>query len=197
MKDTRSPSFLEQARAVIALEMEALSILSKNLDPASFDDVVEALWSSKGNVVLTGLGKPYFIAQKVAASLASTGTPAIAMHPVDALHGDMGRLRAGDVVVLLSNSGATQEILNFARALDAVGVVRIAVSCQTDSPLGLLCEHSLGLGAIDEADELGLAPTSSSLAMLSLGDALMVVLARRRGFDRASFAHLHPGGQLG
>jgi arabinose-5-phosphate isomerase len=190
-------SISQQALDVIAQEMDALATLRDTFNGEMFTQVVQAVEKCEGNVVLSGLGKPYFIAQKVAASLASTGTPAIAMHPVDAVHGDMGRVRPGDVVILLSNSGATLEMLTFARALDSVGVVRVGVSRSADCPLARLCDHMLALGVIGEADALGLAPTSSTLAMLALGDALMVVLARRRGFDSASFANLHPGGQLG
>ncbi|MEK7704757.1 MAG: KpsF/GutQ family sugar-phosphate isomerase [Myxococcota bacterium] len=187
---------LDIGREVLASEIRALEQVRARLDD-TFVRAVETLHACRGQVVLTGIGKPYLIAQKIAASMASTGTPAIALHPVDALHGDLGRIRAGDVVVMLSNSGASSEIVELSRALDAIAVRRIAITCRAESPLARLADIVLDLGPMQEAEPMREAPTSTSIAMQAVGDALTMALVHLRGFTTDDFARLHPGGSIG
>ena len=164
---------------------------------STFVKVVEAILECQGTVILSGVGKPYFIAQKISASMASTGTSSIALHPVDALHGDMGRIRPGDIVIVLSNSGASSEMVDFTRATHGLDVIRIAVTCRPDSTMAQLCDLVLDLGELKEACPMGVAPSTTSTAMLALGDALTLSLVELRGFTIDSFARNHPGGSLG
>jgi len=181
---------------VIRAEICALEQIQKRLGPA-FEKAVRLILNCRGNVVLSGLGKPLFIAQKISASMASTGTPSITVHPVDALHGDMGRVRDGDVVIALSNSGTTAEIVDFVRAVPQADVKRIAITCNGQSRLAQLCDVVLDLGPIEEASPMGVAPTTTSMAMLAVGDALTLTVAQLRGFTLEAFARLHPAGALG
>jgi arabinose-5-phosphate isomerase len=183
-------------RQVIGAEISALLQAQKRLGPA-FAKAVRLVLNCRGNVVLSGIGKPLFIAQKISASLASTGTPSIAAHPVDALHGDLGRVRDGDVIIALSNSGTTAEIVDFVRAIPQAEVKRIAITCNGQSRLAQLCDVVLDLGALEEASPMGVAPTTTSVAMLAVGDALTLAVAQLRGFTLEAFAKLHPAGALG
>jgi len=148
-------------------------------------------------VVVTGMGKPGFIAQKISATFASTGTPSLFLHPAEALHGDLGRLVPGDLVVALSNSGETEEILRLLPALKRLGAPIIAVTGGQKSSLAAAADVVLEIGPVPEACPLGLAPTTSTVALLALGDALAMTVLHRRGFSPEQFAELHPAGALG
>lgn len=192
----KSDSIIELGRKVLRSEIDALEQVSSRID-STFAKAVEAIVGCRGTVILTGVGKPYFIAQKISASMASTGTPSIALHPVDALHGDMGRIRPGDVVIVLSNSGASQEMVDFTQATHGLDVTRIAITCRPESTMAKLCHLVLDLGELKEACPMGVAPSTTSTAMLALGDALTLSLVELRGFTIDSFAKNHPGGSLG
>jgi len=187
---------IEQAREVIRLERLALEELIDEIDD-SFVHVVELILRSPGKVILTGIGKSGLVARKIAATLASTGTLAIFLHPTEGLHGDIGVVRAGDVCILLSKSGETEEILSILPVLKRLGARTVGVTSNPESELAIGCEYVLRLGAVHEAGLSGLPPTSSTTATLALGDALAVVLATEREFAPVDFAMLHPGGSLG
>ena len=187
---------LNIGQEVLRRESQALQQLTERLD-GPFVEMVRDAAACSGHVVLSGVGKAYIIAQKISASLASTGTPSFALHPVDALHGDLGRVRRGDLALLLSNSGETPEIVECAAALAAFEVKRYAVTAQPESRLASHCDTTISLGAIEEADAYGIAPTTSTTMMLALGDALTLATAELRGWSRDGFAMRHPGGALG
>ena len=175
----------------------------------AFNRGVELLYCCPGRVVVTGMGKSGLIARKVAATLSSTGTPALFMHPVEALHGDLGMLAHGDVVIALSASGETDEILQLLATIKRLRLPLIAVTCDeldsgvkkrsgaTQSTLASAAEVFLSCAVAEEGCTMGLAPTASTTAMLALGDALAVAVAEKRGFKEEDFARLHPGGKLG
>lgn len=187
---------LREARAVIKQEAEALTELSNRLD-ADFCNAVELLLQSNGRTVVTGIGKAGLIGQKIAATLASTGTRSQFLHPTEALHGDLGCLSGDDVLLALSNSGETQEVCDVVAAARSLRVSCIAMTAHDHSTLGRQAEIVLRLGSMKEAGPHGLAPTCSTTAMLALGDALALVVSRARGFTPQQFALFHPGGSLG
>lgn len=189
-------SDLDYAKGVLEAEARAVASLVDRLD-ASFEGAVEAILACRGHVIVTGMGKAGIIAQKISATLASTGTPSHYLHPVEAIHGDLGRVRADDLVLILSNSGETEEIVRLLPALKRIGARTIGMMGRTDSSLGRHTDVALGLGDITEACPMGLAPSASTTAMLALGDALALTVVRRRGFGPADFALNHPGGALG
>ena len=202
---------------VVRIEAQALNdladrIVGKMAD--AFNRGVEVLYACGGRVVVTGMGKSGLVARKIAATLSSTGTPALFMHPVEALHGDLGMLARGDVVMALSASGETEEILHLLATIKRLQLPLIAVTCdavpvssanpdpKASSPAGpstlaAAAEVSLSCAVAEEACTLGLAPTASTTAMLALGDALAMALAEKKGFKEEDFANLHPGGKLG
>jgi arabinose-5-phosphate isomerase len=195
---------------VVRIEAEALRALADRLSgpmSASFDRAVELLYCCAGRVVVTGMGKSGLIARKVAATLTSTGSPALFLHPAEALHGDLGMVVRGDVVLALSASGETGEILQLLATVKRLGVPLIAMTCdelhstpdepRTLSTLAQAADVALDCSVAHEACSLGLAPTASTTTMLALGDALAVALSDRRGFKEEDFANLHPGGKLG
>jgi arabinose-5-phosphate isomerase len=186
------------ARAKLGLEVEARAIdaLAARLD-GSFERAVEIIATAGGRVVTSGLGKSGIICQKIAATLSSTGTPALFMHPVEAIHGDLGVLVAGDVMIALSNSGETEEILRLVPFVKRVGVPLVGVLGQPASSLARECDVVLDVSIAEEACPLGLAPTASTTAALAMGDALAMALVERRGFSAEQFAERHPGGQIG
>jgi arabinose-5-phosphate isomerase len=190
----RERELVEYGRTVIAAEAATLSLLA--LD-ARFATAVEWMLACRGRVVVTGMGKPGFIAQKISATLASTGTPSHYLHPADAAHGDLGRVAREDVVLALSNSGETEEILRLLPAFRRIGARVVALTRDTSSPLARGADLVLPLGAIEEACPMGLAPTASTAALLALGDALAMTLLKNRPFDREEYALYHPGGKLG
>ena len=186
----------ERAGRILQQEAAAVANVARLLDEG-FDATVERILACPGNVVLTGVGKPYLVAQKISASLASTGTPSITIHPTDALHGDLGRIRKGDVVLVLSNSGSNQEVVRLVPLLEQLEVFLVAITGNRESPLARQADAVLFIGRIAEPSPLGVAPASSTTAMMALGDALTLVLAEERGFKVEDFAQLHPGGALG
>lgn len=211
---------------VVRIEAQALQDLADRLAgpmAANFSRAVELLYCCAGRVVVTGIGKSGIIARKIAATLSSTGTPSLYMHPVEALHGDLGMLAQGDVVIALSASGETEEILQLLATIKRLRIPLIAITCdsfetrrtgedarasmlvtagapvapKTSSTLAGSADIALSCAVAQEACSLGLAPTASTTAMLALGDAIAVALAERKGFKEEDFASLHPGGKLG
>ena len=187
---------LAEARRVLRMEAEAVAGLGARLGDG-FVRAVELVCSTDGMVVVSGLGKSGLIARKVAATLTSTGTPAVYMHPVDGLHGDLGIASPGNAVILLSRSGATEELDGLVTFAEARGMPVIALVGDTGSPLARRAAAVLDCGVAVEACPMDLAPTSSTTATLAMGDALAVALLRRRGFGTSDFARIHPGGSLG
>jgi len=184
------------AQAVIQTEMQAVAKLAERIDE-QFVKACHVLLACKGRVVVTGMGKSGHIAGKIAATLASTGTPAFFVHPGEASHGDLGMITRQDVVLALSNSGNTEEILTIMPIIKRLGVPMIAMTGNPESALGKLASVHIDVGVEHEACPLGLAPTSSTTAALVMGDALAVSLLQSKGFTRDDFALSHPGGSLG
>jgi arabinose-5-phosphate isomerase len=187
---------LDTARTVLATEAAGLRALAASLDGA-FAGAVALLGGASGRVVVTGMGKSGHIARKIAATLASTGTPALFVHPAEASHGDLGMLVAGDAVLALSNSGETAELADLVEHARRFGLRLVAITARADSTLAQAADAVLLLPPAPEACPLGLAPTTSTTMQLALGDALAVALLRRRGFGPADFRRIHPGGRLG
>jgi arabinose-5-phosphate isomerase len=187
---------LSYARGV--LDAEAAAILgAKERLGASFIRTLDLLRACEGHIVVTGLGKPGFIAQKLSATLASTGVPSLYLHPSEAFHGDLGRVSRGDVVLALSNSGSTEELVRLLPSLRRLGAVVVAITGNGDSPLARGADVVLDVGAIPEACPLGLVPTASSAALHAVSDALAMTLLKTRQFTSQEYAALHPGGKLG
>ena len=188
---------------LVRTEAAALEALAKRLDGpmlADFDRAVELVvrcGEGNGRVVVTGMGKSGVIAQKIAATLSSTGTPALFLHPAEAVHGDLGVLMPGDVVVALSASGETEEILRLLATLKRKGDALVSFCCNLQSTLAQASDVALDCSVEREACGLNLAPTASTTSMLALGDALAVAVSLRKGFKAEDFAELHPGGKLG
>ena len=193
---------------VVRIEAEALRALAERIAgpmAKDFEHAVECLYSCGGRVVVTGMGKSGIISRKIAATLNSTGTPALYLHPAEALHGDLGMLVKGDVVLALSSSGETEEILHLLATISRFGIRLISITgdslystnSQRRSTLAQAADIALDCSVDKEACSLGLAPTASTTAMLALGDALAMALAEKRGFKEEDFANLHPGGKLG
>lgn len=187
---------LELARKVLAMEADCIGRLAGRVGP-EFAQAARAVYACAGTVILTGIGKAGLIAGKISATLASTGTPSIFLHPVEALHGDLGRLRRGDVVVALSNSGATDELINLVDHLRSRGAYLIAITASKNSPLAAYADIALAYGDVEEACPLGLAPSVSTSCMLALGDALALTVMDMRRFSPEDFAAFHPAGNLG
>lgn len=186
----------ETARKVLEIEAEAIRALLPRLDE-TFDRAVAILLACQGRVVATGMGKSGIIAQKISATLASTGQSSFFLHPAEAIHGDLGRIVKGDVVVALSHSGDTEELLALLPWLKRLGVPIVAMTGHPRSPLGQAADVHLDVSIRTEACPLGLAPTASTTAALAMGDALSMALLEQRGFTVEDFAVLHPGGRLG
>lgn len=187
---------IEQAKRVLKIESEAILNLIPRLDQ-KFSEAVKVLLDCRGRVVLTGMGKSGFVANKIAATLASTGTPALFLHPAEGIHGDLGMVVRGDVVIAISNSGETNEIVDLLPAIKRLGVKLISLVGNLNSTLARMSDISLDAGVAEEACPLGLAPTASTTAALAMGDALAVVLLEARGFKEEDFALCHPGGSIG
>lgn len=202
--DTRTPvppptaaiDLIAEGRRVVEVEATAIRELVARID-RNFARAVDLIRTGHGRLVVSGLGKPGFVAQKLSATFASTGTPSLYLHPAEALHGDLGRVVSGDVVLVLSNSGRTDEVLALLPALKEIGAPVIAITGDQGSPLGEHADVVLDIGAVTEACPLGLAPTASTTAMMVLGDALAMCVASARGLSADQFARLHPGGALG
>lgn len=188
---------------LVRIEAAALEALAARLEDemaAAFSQAVELILrcgQDRGRVVVTGMGKSGIIAQKIAATLSSTGSPALFLHPAEAVHGDLGVLMAGDVVIALSASGETEEILRLLATLKRKGDALIAFCCNLESTLALASDVALDCGVEREACGMNLAPTASTTTMLALGDALAIAVSLRKGFRPEDFADLHPGGKLG
>src|SRR5438552_6089465 len=187
---------VDYAREVIRAEAEAVSQVAGRLN-GSFSRAAEMVLACTGRVVVTGMGKPGFIAQKLSATFASTGTPSLYLHPAEALHGDLGRLVPGDLVLALSNSGETDEIVRLLPSIRRLGAPIIAMTGGPRNSLADAADVVLEIGPVSESCPLGLAPTASTVALLAMGDALAMAVQHRRGFSPEQFASLHPGGALG
>ena len=187
---------LRHAREVIEIEAEAVQGLLDRLDE-NFARAVELLLACEGHAVVTGIGKSGLVGRKIVATLTSTGTPAMFLHPVEGLHGDLGAVTAKDVVIAISNSGETSEITNLLPSVQKIGAKIIGLTGASDSTLARSSHIVIDVGVEREACPLGLAPTSSTTATLVIGDALAVALMRQRKFAEKDFALFHPGGSLG
>ncbi|NLH61421.1 MAG: KpsF/GutQ family sugar-phosphate isomerase [Ignavibacteriales bacterium] len=185
-----------KGRQVVEIEAKAVAGLSRMIND-EFEKAVKLIIECKGRVVLTGMGKSGLIARKIVATMNSTGTAAIFLHPTDALHGDLGMVRRDDVVIILSKSGNTEEVINLVPMIQRLHVPIIGIMSNRNSKLGSEADIVLEMGITEEACPLDLAPTSSTTAMLALGDALAVCLLELRCFTQEDFAQLHPGGSLG
>ncbi|HEY4744882.1 MAG TPA: KpsF/GutQ family sugar-phosphate isomerase [Desulfuromonadaceae bacterium] len=186
----------EEARRVIRTEAEALLAMMDRID-ASFERAVDLILSSKGRVVVSGMGKSGLVGQKIASTMASTGTPAFFLHPAEGIHGDLGMIMTGDVVIAISNSGETEEVLRILPVIKRLGARLVAMSGNPASALARSSDVFLDVSVKEEACPLGLAPTASTTATLAMGDALAVALLVKRGFRAEDFAMFHPGGSLG
>jgi arabinose-5-phosphate isomerase len=187
---------IEAGRRVLRMEAAALVALEARLDD-SFIRAVELILGATGRVVVSGIGKSGIVGRKIAATLTSTGTPAIFLHPVEGLHGDLGIVGRDDVAILLSKSGESSELAGLVEYLKRLGVGIIAITGRRASTLGRMANVVLDCSVAEEACPFDLAPTTSSTAAVAMGDALAVALLQSRGFTRADFARLHPGGMLG
>lgn len=189
-------NYLEMGKSIVATEAQALLAATTHLDE-QFEKAVDLVVNCSGNVIVGGVGKPWFIAQKISASMASTGTPSFALHPSDAAHGDIGRVREDDIVILLSNSGASDEITRILPVLKQIGCSIIAITGNDSSVLAQAADIILVYGKVTEACPLGLAPSTSSTVMLALGDALTLTALSARDFGPEDYARFHPAGALG
>ena len=184
------------AQKVLQMEAEAILDLIPRVDE-HFDAAVDMILSCEGRVIMTGMGKSGIIAHKISATLASTGTPSFYLHPAEGIHGDLGMVTADDVIIAMSNSGETGEVLNILPSLRRIGAKLIAMVGNTDSTLAKNADVVLNVGVKREACPLGLAPTSSTTAALAFGDALAMALMGKHNFTSKQFAVFHPGGSLG
>ena len=187
---------IERAKKVLRIESEAIEALIDRIDER-FEQAVTMILNCEGRVVVTGMGKSGLIGKKIAATLASTGTPALFLHPAEGIHGDLGMVMRGDTVIALSNSGETDELARMLPSLKRLGIGIIALTGNPDSTLAKNSDVVIDVGVKEEACPLGLAPTASTTATLAMGDALAVVLLDQRGFKEEDFACFHPGGALG
>ncbi|WP_224824338.1 SIS domain-containing protein [Cognatishimia sp. MH4019] len=193
---TDPDTLLSTARRVIKTEAEALSLLEQSLN-GGFAEAVELILNAPGRIIVSGMGKSGHIARKIAATFASTGTPAHFVHPAEASHGDLGMMAQGDVVLLLSNSGETPELADVIAHTRRFSIPMIGVASRADSTLLKQCDVAIVLPKADEACGTGVVPTSSTTMTLALGDALAVALMEHRQFTPANFRDFHPGGKLG
>jgi arabinose-5-phosphate isomerase len=189
-------SSIEKAKEVFKIEASAITNLSKNLD-SNFEKAVDAILVCKGKLIISGMGKSGIIGRKIAATMASTGTPSFFLHPGEAYHGDLGMIEEDDIVLLISNSGETDEILRLIPFLKAQNNIIIAMSGNLNSTLATNSTYHLNVAVEKEACPLQLAPTSSTTATLVMGDALAITLMELKGFKDTDFAQFHPGGSLG
>jgi arabinose-5-phosphate isomerase len=187
---------LRAAREIMRLEAVAMWKLSDRLG-TSYCDAVRMIFACKGSVIVTGMGKAGIIGQKIAATLASTGTRAHYLHPAEAFHGDLGRIHSSDVVVMLTQSGETSEVTQLLPSLREFSVPLVAITASKKSSVGRAAAVTIELGELEEVCSLGLAPSTSTTAMLAIGDALALVLSKMKNFQAEDFARFHPGGALG
>ncbi|MCL5062428.1 MAG: KpsF/GutQ family sugar-phosphate isomerase [Nitrospirae bacterium] len=189
-------NILDIAKRVLKIEADAVSALTEKLN-SNFEKAVEIIFNSKGRVVVTGMGKSGLVGKKIAATLASTGTPAFFMHPAEASHGDLGMVTADDVIIAISNSGETEELVGLIPFLKRFNVGLISMTGNHDSTISKTADAALDVSVKEEACPLGIVPTASTTATLAMGDALAVALLIKRGFKEEDFAFFHPGGSLG
>ncbi len=187
---------IETGKKVLEVEAKAVKNLIDRIDE-QFDKAVEFLYQCKGKIVITGIGKSGLIAQKIAATFTSTGTPAIFMHPTEAVHGDLGIILEKDVVIAISYSGETKEIITLLEFLKRIGIKIIALTGNKNSKLAKHSDIVLDIGVEQEACPIGLVPTSSTTAALAMGDALAIAVMQKKGFGEEDFAFVHPRGQIG
>jgi arabinose-5-phosphate isomerase len=187
---------LEEAKKVIRIEAEALQALANSIN-GEFERAVRLILASKGRVVVTGMGKSGLVGQKIASTMASTGTPSFFLHPAEGIHGDLGMIMRGDVVIAISNSGETEEVVRILPVIKRLGASLVAMTGNPASTLAKAGDALLDISVKEEACPLGLAPTASTTATLAMGDALAVALLLERGFRAEDFALFHPGGALG
>lgn len=190
---------IQEGKRVVEIELEAVRRLYGRIDD-NFAEAVEILYNCKGRVVFfffTGMGKSGIIARKIAATMASTGTPSFFLHPAEGVHGDLGMITKGDVVVAISNSGKTREVLEVIPVVKRLGLKLIAMTGNLESELAKRADVVLDISVEREACPLGLAPTASTTAALVMGDALAMALLKRKGFRKEDFAFVHPAGSLG
>lgn len=192
----KTESYIEHANTVLKLEAAALCALIPRLNK-DFDKACQIIANTTGRVVVTGMGKSGHVGGKIAATMASTGTPAFFVHPGEASHGDLGMITPDDVVLALSNSGETNEILTILPIIKRMGVKLIAFTGQVNSSLGKQADAVINVGVDKEACPLNLAPTSSTTAAMAMGDAMAIAIFKSHGFTEKDFARSHPGGQLG
>ncbi|ACL67529.1 KpsF/GutQ family protein [Anaeromyxobacter dehalogenans 2CP-1] len=190
----RTQDLVAYGRTVV--EAEARAIGAVPLDDA-FATAVRWILGCKGRVVVTGMGKPGFVAQKISATLASTGTPSLYVHPAEAAHGDLGRIARDDLVFALSNSGETEEILRLLPSLKKIGAKIVAITADRANRLARAADLVIAIGNVEEACPMGLAPTASTAVLLAVGDAISMTVLANRPFDREEYALFHPGGKLG
>ncbi len=188
--------FIEQARKVLKIEADAINALIDRIDE-NLIKAIDIIYSCNGRVVITGMGKSGLIGKKIAATLASTGTPALFMHPAEGGHGDIGMVTKGDVVIAISNSGETDEIIKILPVLGRLDIKLISLTGNIRSSLAKASDVVLDVSIKEEACPMGLVPTASTTAALAMGDALAVTLLSKRGFKEEDFAFFHPGGNLG
>ena len=187
---------IEQAQKVLAVEAQAIERLIPRIDE-QFIKAIELLLDCKGRVIVTGMGKSGLVGKKIAATLASTGTPSFFLHPAEGIHGDLGKVTADDVVISLSNSGETTEVVSILPIIKRIGASIIAMCGNSQSTMALNADVFIDVSVAEEACPLGLAPTASTTATLAMGDAIAVVLLSKRKFTPEDFALFHPGGSLG
>jgi arabinose-5-phosphate isomerase len=195
-RDTEA-TFIDEALEAEADAIRRICERATGAERKNWQDALDVLEDCDGHVVVAGMGKSGLVGAKISATFTSLGQPSTLLHPAEAMHGDLGRVRSNDVVMLLSYSGETEEVVNLAAILKADGVPRIGISSSPDSALARLSTVHLSLGDLTEACPLNLAPTASTTAMLALGDALALALSRRRSFGADDFQRRHPGGMLG
>ncbi|MBH0194005.1 MAG: KpsF/GutQ family sugar-phosphate isomerase [Nitrospira sp.] len=195
-KSVKGQESLDEGKRVLAIEARAVQTLIGRLD-ATFAKAVDLMARCKGKVVVSGMGKSGLIGQKIAATLASTGTSSFFLHPAEGVHGDLGMLARRDALIAISNSGETQELLQLLPYVERMSIPVIGLTGRMDSTLGKHCDVVLDVSVEEEACPMGLAPTASTTATLALGDALAVALLQKRGFKEEDFARFHPGGTLG
>jgi len=187
---------IEQAKEVLKIEAQSILSMMERIG-SEFEEAIKLILSAKGRVILTGIGKSGLIGRKIAATLSSTGTPSLFLHPAEAIHGDLGMVSHDDIVLAISNSGQTAEISTLLPILKKMGVKTIAFTGGLDSPMTKICNVVIDVGVEREACPMGLAPTASTTAALAMGDALAVALLNRHRFNQNDFKKFHPGGDLG
>lgn len=196
MKNYTNAELMNKAKEKILAEAEALKVVADQVDEA-YAETIKAILECKGRLIITGLGKTGHVSKKIAASFASLGVPAFFVHSCESLHGDMGMITKDDVVIMISNSGKSQEILNMLPPLKIIGAKTVSITKDKNSPLAKQTDIAILVNAGAEVDHMGLAPTASSTGALAVGDALAVIVSEMKGFKKENFALSHPGGALG